>query len=70
MFEQTITRALSRLGLAQRGTDPYPRQPLPVLLRRAEEMFASPDWVCEPKSGGFREHVPMRPTTLAYKLPS
>src|SRR5579864_6808486 len=54
MFEQTISRALSRLGLDQRGTDPHPRQPAPMLLQRADKMFASPDWLYEPKLDGFR----------------
>src|SRR5579864_5672178 len=54
MFEQTVARVLSRLGLDQRGTDPHPRQPSPMLLQRADKMFASPDWVYEPKWDGFR----------------
>jgi bifunctional non-homologous end joining protein LigD len=54
MLEQTVTRALSRLGLDQRGTDPHPRQPAPMLLQRADKMFTSPDWVYEPKWDGFR----------------
>jgi bifunctional non-homologous end joining protein LigD len=54
MFEQTVTHALSRLSLDQRGADPHPRQPAPMLLRRADKMFASPDWVYEPKWDGFR----------------
>ena len=37
MFAQTVTRALSRLGLDQRGIDPFPRQPAPMLPGRAEE---------------------------------
>jgi hypothetical protein len=39
MFTQTITRALSRLGLDQRGSDPHPRQPAPMLLQKADAMF-------------------------------
>lgn len=30
MFTQTVTRALSRLGLNERGADPHPRQPAEV----------------------------------------
>jgi ATP-dependent DNA ligase len=54
MFTQTVIRALSRLGLDQRGTDPHPRQPAPMLLQKADAMFASPDWTYEPKRDGFR----------------
>jgi ATP-dependent DNA ligase len=54
MFTQTVARALSRLGLAQRGVDVHPRQAAPMLLQRADKMFASPDWVSEPKWDGFR----------------
>ena len=54
MFETTVTRALARLGLDQRGTNPHPRNPAPMLLGRADKMFASPDWVYEPKWDGFR----------------
>jgi hypothetical protein len=32
MFTQTVARALSRRVLDQRGTDPHPRQPAPMLL--------------------------------------
>jgi bifunctional non-homologous end joining protein LigD len=60
MFEQTVTRALSRLGLDQRGTDAHPRQPAPMLLQRADNMFASPDWVYEPKWDGFRTLASVR----------
>lgn len=49
MFEQTVSRALSRLSLAQRGDDPHPRQPTPMLLQKADAMFSSPDWAYEPK---------------------
>lgn len=54
MFAPTVTRALSGLGLDQRGTDPHPRQPAPMLLQRADNVFASPDWVYEAKWDGFR----------------
>jgi hypothetical protein len=47
MFTQTVTLALSRLGLEQGGTDPYPRQLAPMLLQKADAMFASPDWTYE-----------------------
>ena len=36
MFAQTVIRALSRLGLDQRGVDPYPREPEPMLLQKAD----------------------------------
>ena len=54
MFIQTVSRALSRLGLDQRGKDPHPRQPTPMLLQKADAMFPSPDWIYEPKWDGFR----------------
>lgn len=54
MFDQTVARSLFPLGLRQRGPDPYPRQPAPMLLGRADKMFASSDWVYEPKWDGFR----------------
>jgi bifunctional non-homologous end joining protein LigD len=54
MLAHTVTRALSRLGLDQRGTDPSPRQPTPMLLQTAEALFASSDWTYEPKWDGFR----------------
>ncbi len=54
MFAQTVTRALSRLGLDQRGSDPYPRQPAPMLLQKAAEILSSPEWTYEPKWDGFR----------------
>ena len=60
MFEQTVARALSRLGLDQRGADPHPHQPTPMLLQRADKMFASPDWVYEPKWDGFRALASVR----------
>ncbi len=54
MFTQTVFRALARLSLDQRGMDPYPRQPAPMLLQKADNMFSSPDWTYEPKWDGFR----------------
>ena len=54
MVTQTVTSALSRLGLDQRGLDPHPRQPVPMLLQKADEMLSSPDWTYEPKWDGFR----------------
>jgi bifunctional non-homologous end joining protein LigD len=54
MFTQTLSRALSRLGLDQRGSDPHPRQPMPMLLQKADDLFLSPDWTYEPKWDGFR----------------
>lgn len=54
MITRTVTCTLSRLGLGQRGTDPHPRQPTPMLLQKADIMYASPDWTYEPKWDGFR----------------
>ena len=53
MFAQTVIRALPRLGLEQRGSDPHPRQPAPMFLQKADAMFASADWTYEPKWDGF-----------------
>ena len=41
MFTQIVARDLSRLGLDQRGTDPHPRQPVPMLLQKADIMSLS-----------------------------
>jgi bifunctional non-homologous end joining protein LigD len=49
-----VTHALSRLGLDQSGSDPYPRRPVPMLLHKADVMFSAPDWTYEPKWDGFR----------------
>ncbi len=54
MFTQTVTRALCRLGLDRRGADPHPRQPAPMLLQKADILYASPDWTYEPNWDGFR----------------
>jgi len=54
MFKQTVLRELSRHGLDQRGLDPFPRKPVPMLLQTADAMVSSPDWTCEPKWDGFR----------------
>jgi ATP-dependent DNA ligase len=54
MFEQTVARALARLGVDQQGANPHPRQPAPMLLQKAEAMFSSRDWTYKPKWDGFR----------------
>ncbi len=54
MLARTVARALSRFGLDQRGIDPHPRRPIPMLLQRADAMFSAPDWTYEPKWDGFR----------------
>src|SRR5262249_6746740 len=54
MLAETITRALSDLGLGRRGTDPPPRQPVPMLLSRADSLLSSDAWIYEPKWDGFR----------------
>jgi bifunctional non-homologous end joining protein LigD len=54
LFVKTVPRALSRLGLYQRGESPFPRQPAPMLLQKADALFPSPDWTYEPKWDGFR----------------
>src|SRR5690349_9185449 len=33
---------------------PHPRQPAPMLFRKADAMFSAPDWTYEPKWDGFR----------------
>jgi len=61
MFAQIVAHAFSRLGLGQRGTNPHPRQPVPMLLYRAEKMFVSDEWTYGPKWDGFREGTAERP---------
>src|SRR2546426_1060873 len=55
MFAKTVARALSRLGLDRPGAAPFPRQPAPMLLQKADALFPSPDWTYEPKWDVFRE---------------
>ncbi len=43
---------LGSFGLDQRGTDSHPRQPTPMLLQKADAMFASPDWTLGVKGLG------------------
>jgi bifunctional non-homologous end joining protein LigD len=54
LFATTVFRALSRFNLDQRGDAPFPRQPTPMLLQKADAIFSSPDWTYEPKWDGFR----------------
>ena len=54
MLAEMITRALSRLGLDRRGTDPHPRPPVQMLLSKADSLFSSDAWTYEPKWDGFR----------------
>jgi bifunctional non-homologous end joining protein LigD len=54
MLAKTVARALARHGLAERGSDPFPGQPAPMLLHTAEKLLLSPDWTYEPKWDGFR----------------
>ena len=54
MFASTVTRALTRLGLEQRGSAQFPRPPVPMLMHRADQLRVSPDWTYEPKWDGFR----------------
>ncbi len=35
MFTQTVTRALSGVGLDTKGTGPQPRQPAPMLIQKS-----------------------------------
>jgi hypothetical protein len=51
MFAQTVIRALSRLGLDQRGTDAHPRQPAPMLLQKSDALFSSADWIYGVEAG-------------------
>jgi hypothetical protein len=43
MFTQTVSRALSRLDLDKRGSDPHPRQPWRPCFSRRPMLFASAD---------------------------
>jgi hypothetical protein len=58
MRTQTAARALSRLGVNERGPDPHPRQPVPMLLEKAEGMFGLPDWTDGPERDGFKGSSP------------
>ncbi len=60
MCALTVTRALSRLGLDQRGTDPHPRQPAPMLPQKAADMFSSANRTYEPKWDSFRVFATVR----------
>jgi ATP-dependent DNA ligase len=53
-FTQTVAVALSRLDLEQRGIDPHPRQPAPMLFQSADAMFSASDWTYGPKWDGVR----------------
>ncbi len=54
MFTDGAARGLCRFGLDQRGVDPHPRQPAPMLLQEVEAMFPSADWTYKSKWDGFR----------------
>jgi hypothetical protein len=57
MFTQTVSRALCHLGLDQRGTNPHPRQPTPMLLQKADAMFSPQSGPASPSgtaSGSWR----------------
>ncbi len=49
LFVKTVPRALSRLGLDQRGDAPFLRPPAPMRLQKADALFPSADWAYEPK---------------------
>lgn len=72
MFTQTITRALSRLSLDQRGGDPYPRQPAPMLLGLADKMLGSPVLAVRRSAAVLRGCPSYREATKMdlHKLPS
>jgi len=52
MFTQTVSRALPRLGLDQRGSDPHPRQPSPTLLQEAGVVFVPNETFAVGSAGG------------------
>ncbi len=49
MSTQTVTRVLSCHAVDQRGLNPYPRQPAPMLQQKADAMFSSAESTHEPK---------------------
>jgi ATP-dependent DNA ligase len=49
-----VKDALTRFHLHERGAARILRQPTPMLLGRAKELFDDPDWTYEPKWDGFR----------------
>ena len=64
LYATTVTRALSRLNLDQRGEASFPRQPAPMLLQKADALFSSPDWTYEPKWDGFRVLAAIRDASV------
>jgi len=49
LFTRAVQDALSRHQLHERGHDRLLRQPAPMLLGRAKELFDDHDWTYEPK---------------------
>jgi ATP-dependent DNA ligase len=64
LFSRAVEDALTRFQLHERGDARLARQPAPMLLGRAEELFADPDWTYEPKWDGFRALATVRDGTV------
>ena len=47
LFARVVEDALTRFQLHERGDAPLMRQPAPMLLGRAKELFDHPDWTYE-----------------------
>ena len=54
LFARAVEDALTRFHVHERGDARLMRQPTPMLLSRAKELFDHPDWTYEPKWDGFR----------------
>jgi hypothetical protein len=61
MFSQTVTRALSRLGLDMRGTDPHPRPSSPAWSPGLGKAFRSVKYTIL-----YTRHRALSPWSIAF----
>ena len=54
LFNAAVNHALSRFGLRERGTAPFPRQPAPMLVEKATTLFDDSAWTYESKWDGLQ----------------
>jgi ATP-dependent DNA ligase len=54
LFARAVKDTLTRFQLHERGDARLVRQPAPMLLSRAKDLFDDLDWTYEPKWDGFR----------------
>ena len=67
-FARAVEDALTRFQLRERGDAWLMRQPAPMLLGRAKELFDDPDWTYELKWDGFRVLATVRRRIRAAHL--